>query len=229
MIRMPLIAVDNLIKTYQVGTVTSTVLQGIVLQIDAGECAAIVGPSGSGKSTFMTLLGVLDRPDSGRYLFDGRDVLGLSDDALARLRNESMGFVFQQFNLLPRLTALQNVALPLTYRPLSSTVIEKRAWVALERVGMASFARHRPLQLSGGQQQRVAIARALVGEPRLLLADEPTGALDSGTSQAIMRLFLDLHQEGLTLIVVTHDEKIAAQCARRIQLTDGHITADMRL
>lgn len=220
---MPIIALSNLIKTYQIGTLETTVLKRVSLTIEQGEMLAIVGASGSGKSTLMNLIGLLDKADSGQYLLCGRNVAGLSDDELALLRNQYIGFVFQQFNLLPRFNALQNVALPLLYRNMASAQATKCALDALKRVGMDAFAAHRPTQLSGGQQQRVAIARALVGEPQVILADEPTGALDSATRAEIMQLFHTLHREGRTLIVITHDEHISAQCSRQIMLVDGQI------
>jgi putative ABC transport system ATP-binding protein len=218
-----LIDLRHIVKKYTIGTVESTVLNNVSLSIDDGEMVAVVGASGSGKSTLMTMMGLLDKPDSGEYLLQGRNVAGLSDDDLAQLRNQRIGFVFQQFNLLTRFSAEQNVALPLTYRDLSPEIVKKRVTDALKRVGMQAFAAHGPTQLSGGQQQRIAIARALVTEPHVILADEPTGALDSSTGKDIMSLFLALHKEGRTLILVTHDEQVAAQCARRITLADGHI------
>lgn len=222
-----MIALTNITKKYQIGNVESTVLKNVTLTINEGDMLAIVGASGSGKSTLMNIIGLLDKASSGDYVLRGRNVAGLLDDELATLRNHSIGFVFQQFNLLPRLNALQNVALPLTYRSdLSPADIKLRVLAALERVGMSAFIDHRPTQLSGGQQQRVAIARALVGEPQVILADEPTGALDSATSHEIMDLFLALHHEGRTLILVTHDETVAAQCARRITLADGEMIAE---
>jgi putative ABC transport system ATP-binding protein len=184
---------------------------------------AILGSSGSGKSTLMNLIGLLDKADSGEYQLCGRNVAGLEDDELALLRNQYIGFVFQQFNLLPRFNALQNVALPLLYRNVSVAEANERAQEALIKVNMGGFLAYRPTQLSGGQQQRVAIARALVGEPRIILADEPTGALDSITRNEIMQLFHALHVEGRTLLIITHDEHIAEQCSRSIVLADGEI------
>ncbi|KTC86866.1 ABC transporter ATP-binding protein [Legionella brunensis] len=221
-----LINLSNIAKTYQIGGLTSKVLKEVSLCVSEGELLAIVGASGSGKSTLMNIIGLLDKPDSGDYFLKGRNIAGLSEDELAQLRNQSIGFVFQQFNLLPRFSAEQNVALPLTYRNMAPTEIKERVMFALGRVGMAAFAKHRPTQLSGGQQQRVAIARALVGEPRVILADEPTGALDSRTGSEVMNLFLSLHREGCTIIMVTHDEQVALQCARRITLADGEIIAE---
>lgn len=222
----PLIALTNIIKKYQIGSVESTVLKKVSLSVDEGEMLAIVGASGSGKSTLMNIIGLLDKPERGKYLLRGRNVAGLHDDQLANLRNQHIGFVFQQFNLLPRFSAEQNIALPLTYRNMSPQAIKKRVFDVLSRVGMQAYAAHRPTQLSGGQQQRIAIARALVGEPEVLLADEPTGSLDSATGKDIMKLFLALHEEGRTIILVTHDEQVAALCRRRITLADGKVIAE---
>ncbi len=224
----PLITLTDIVKKYQIGDVESRVLKAVSLAINEGEMLAIVGASGSGKSTLMNIIGLLDKADEGRYLLQGRDVSGLTNDELAAARNRQIGFVFQQFNLLPRFNALQNVGLPLTYSQVSAPAGKRRVTDALARVGMQAFAAHRPAQLSGGQQQRVAIARALVCEPRMLLADEPTGALDSQTGKEIMSLFTTLHNEGRTIILVTHDEQIAAHCQRRIALADGEIVADSR-
>ena len=221
-----LISLTNIIKNYQIGTVKSTVLNDVSLVVDEGDMLAIVGASGSGKSTLMNIIGLLDKAEGGQYLLLGRDVAGLNDDQLALLRNQRIGFVFQQFNLLPRFSAAQNIALPLTYRNVPPSLIKQRVTDVLARVGMQSFAAHRPTQLSGGQQQRIAIARALVSEPQVILADEPTGALDSATGKEIMKLFLALHAEGRTIILVTHDEQVALQCARRITLADGEIVND---
>lgn len=223
---LPLIALHNIVKTYHVGSVESTVLKSISLRIFEKEMLAIVGASGSGKSTLMNIIGLLDKPDQGEYQLSGQLTNSLNDDERALLRNQCIGFVFQQFNLLSRFTALQNVALPLTYRELAESTIQQKALDALDHVGMKAFAKHRPTQLSGGQQQRVAIARALVSEPQVILADEPTGALDSVTGQDIMNLFQRLHQEGRTLIIVTHDEQVAKQCTRQITLADGRIIGD---
>lgn len=222
----PVIEMHDIVKKYRIGSVESLVLKSVSLTVHEQEMMAIVGASGSGKSTLMNLIGLLDKPDSGDYILNGQLIQGLDDDARAILRNQHIGFVFQQFNLLSRFTALQNVELPLTYRELPTPLIQQKALEALERVGMKSFAMHRPTQLSGGQQQRVAIARALVGEPQVILADEPTGSLDSATGQDIMTLFRTLNQEGRTLILVTHDEQIAHQCSRRVTISDGQIICD---
>lgn len=221
-----LIRLSNLVKTYRLEGICSTVLNNVSLSVHEGDLLAIVGASGSGKSTLMNIIGLLDKADSGTYTIKNRNVAGLTSDELADLRNQSIGFVFQQFNLLPRFTAMQNVALPLTYRNVSAEEMHERVLQALERVGMRQYAQHRPTQLSGGQQQRVAIARALVTEPKVILADEPTGALDSKTGTEVMNLFLNLHAEGRTLILVTHDKHIAAQCKRSITLADGEIIAE---
>jgi putative ABC transport system ATP-binding protein len=222
----PLIHIVDLVKIYHLEGISSTVLKEVSLKVNQGDLLAIVGASGSGKSTLMNIIGLLDKADSGTYTLNNKNVAGLTDDEAADLRNQHIGFVFQQFNLLPRFTALQNVALPLTYRGDSPEMIKEKVMIALQRVGMEQYARHRPTQLSGGQQQRVALARALVTQPEVILADEPTGALDSKTGAEVMNLFLELHDEGRTIIMVTHDEHIAAQCKRRITLADGHIIAE---
>ncbi|MDP3269190.1 MAG: ABC transporter ATP-binding protein [Legionella sp.] len=228
MIEQPLIKLTDLVKTYALEGISTTVLKKVSLNVNQGDLLAIVGASGSGKSTLMNIIGLLDKADSGSYFLKNKNVAGLSDDESAELRNQSIGFVFQQFNLLPRFNASQNVALPLTYRGVSPIEIKELVTEALERVGMASYARHRPTQLSGGQQQRVAIARALVTQPQVLLADEPTGALDSKTGTEVMNLFHTLHAEGRTIIMVTHDEQVAAQCKRQITIADGVIIAESR-
>lgn len=228
MINKALVSLKNIVKTYTVDGVSSQVLKGVSLTVDEGDLLAIVGASGSGKSTLMNIIGLLDRGDSGEYLLRQRNVAALSQDELAMLRNQKIGFVFQQFNLLPRFNARQNVALPLSYRSELAKDNEERVMQALARVGMQKFAGHRPTQLSGGQQQRVAIARALVGEPQVILADEPTGALDSKTGREVLDLFHELHQEGRTIIMVTHDETVAAGCSRRITMADGQIIAEAR-
>ncbi len=226
MINEPLIQLRDLVKAYHLEGVSTTVLKSVSLSVQQGDLLAIVGASGSGKSTLMNIIGLLDKPDSGSYILKNKNVAGLSDDEAADFRNRSIGFVFQQFNLLPRFTALQNVALPLTYRGTHPAEIKERVLHVLKRVGMANYAHHRPMQLSGGQQQRIAIARALVTEPQVILADEPTGALDSRTGTEVMNLFLELHAEGRTIIMVTHDEHVAVQCKRRITLADGAVIAE---
>ncbi|WP_131782008.1 ABC transporter ATP-binding protein [Legionella gresilensis] len=227
MMDKPLIQIKELVKNYSLGGVTSQVLKRVSLSVDSGELLAIVGASGSGKSTLMNIIGLLDKGDSGSYLLNQRNGAALNQDELAALRNLQIGFVFQQFNLLSRFTAKQNVALPLIYRKnISASEIDERVMQALARVGMETFAERRPTQLSGGQQQRVAIARALVGEPQVILADEPTGALDSKTSTEVLNLFLTLHAEGRTIIMVTHDNQVAAKCKRRITIIDGQIVAE---
>lgn len=218
-----LICIQNLVKSYTLGGIRSQVLNHISLSIHKGELLAITGASGSGKSTLMSIIGLLDKADSGDYWLNQADVHALSDDERAIARNQHIGFVFQQFHLLPRFDARYNVALPLMYRNMPANLIEVQVQQALRRVGMEKYAHHRPGQLSGGQQQRVAIARALVGEPQIILADEPTGALDSRTGADVLNLFLALHQEGRTIVMITHDEHIASQCERRIIMADGLI------
>jgi putative ABC transport system ATP-binding protein len=230
--RQPLVSMRGIVKRYgaadgssgAAGSTTVYALRGIDLQIGRGEFVAIVGPSGSGKSTLMNILGCLDVADQGRYVLAGVDVSRLDDDALATVRNRHVGFVFQQWNLLARTAAIDNVALPLAYR--GDPDRQQKAQAALKAVGLAARARHRPNQLSGGEQQRVAVARALVTEPAILLADEPTGSLDSATGAGIMRLFGRLHESGRTVIVVTHDPRVAALAHRQIHLLDGQIVID---
>ncbi len=221
-----LIRLRGIEKVYRVGVVEVPAVRGVDLDVAHGEYLAIMGSSGSGKSTLMNLLGCLDTPTAGTYELDGRDVSGLADDELAAVRNRKVGFVFQTFNLLPRANALQNVELPLVYAGLPAAERRERSVWALERVGLADRMLHKPNELSGGQRQRVAIARALVTSPALILADEPTGNLDSGTSQEIMLLLGELDREGSTLILVTHEADIAAYTRRIIQLHDGRIVAD---
>ena len=209
-------------KSYVTGPITTDILRGVRLDVKRGDLLSIMGPSGCGKSTLMNIIGLLDRPTDGSYFLNGREIRAMGDDELSVIRNASIGFVFQSFHLLSRLTAWENVSLPLVYRGVSAPLIRRRALAMLEKVGMRDRANHRPRQLSGGQQQRVAIARALAGEPEIVLADEPTGALDADTGQAIMRLFVDLNaEENMTIIVITHDRDIARQCSRRTRIVDG--------
>ncbi len=217
----------KLARHYEMGAETVYALRGVDIQIRRNEFTAIMGPSGSGKSTLMNLLGCLDTPTSGEYWLNGQKVSDLNDDELARIRNKEIGFVFQTFNLLPRATALHNVELPLIYAGLKSSVRRERAEGALERVGLGDRMHHRPNELSGGQRQRVAIARALVNNPSILLADEPTGNLDSSTANEIMAVFEDLHRQGQTVILITHEHDIAAHAHRQIHLLDGHIERDI--
>ncbi len=223
-----IIRIVDLSRSYQMGAETIPALNGVSLTIARNEYLAIMGPSGSGKSTMMNLLGCLDTPTGGEYWLNGIEVSRLGDDGLARVRNREIGFVFQTFNLLPRATALHNVELPLVYAGVGSRERRDRAASALERVGLGRRMHHRPNQLSGGQRQRVAIARALVNRPSILLADEPTGNLDSATSHEIMRVFADLHAAGQTVIVVTHEADIAAHAVRVVVLRDGRVESDRR-
>ncbi|MCL6585081.1 MAG: ABC transporter ATP-binding protein [Anoxybacillus sp.] len=216
-----MIDIQNMTKTYSLGGEVVKALQNVSLQIEKGEFLAIVGPSGSGKSTFMNMIGCLDRPDSGRYFLDGKEIGKMSDNELAVVRNEKIGFIFQNFNLLSRLTALENVELPLLYRGTKAKERKNMAYECLEKVGLADRAHHLPSQLSGGQQQRVAIARALVGNPPILLADEPTGALDSKTSQEIINMMKNLNEQGHTIIIITHDWEVAKQAKRIVRIQDG--------
>ncbi len=223
-----MIEVADLTKVYQMGEESVPALAGVSVSIARGEYVAVVGPSGSGKSTLMNILGGLDRPTSGVYRFEGEDVGGFGDDELAGFRRRRIGFVFQSFQLLPRLTALQNVELPMVYAGLGGAERRARASDLLTRVGLGARMGHRPTQLSGGQQQRVAIARSLANRPDLLLADEPTGALDSATGVEVLQLFAELNADGLTLAIVTHDPDVADQARRRIAFRDGHIVSDER-
>jgi putative ABC transport system ATP-binding protein len=222
-----LIETVDLWKTYVMGAEEIHALRGVTFRIERGEYVAIMGPSGSGKSTLMHLIGCLDTPSRGSYLLNGKEVSQMNDNELARIRNEEIGFVFQTFNLLPRATALHNVALPLVYAGVPAKTRDERARTALDRVELASRMTHRPNELSGGQRQRVAIARALVNNPSILLADEPTGNLDSKTGQEIMGLFERLHKTGNTIILVTHEADVAAFAYRTIYLRDGQIENDV--
>lgn len=218
--------ITGLTKVYRTGDVAVHALRGIDLAVAPGEFIAIMGPSGSGKSTLMNLIGCLDRPTDGSYRLVGEEVSRLGDNELAEVRNRRIGFVFQNFNLLPKLTALQNVELPLMYRGLSTTQRRQMATEALTRVGLAHRLHHRPSELSGGQIQRVAVARALAGQPAILLADEPTGNLDTRAGEEVMILFQELNRSGVTIVVVTHDDRIAAHTHRVVRLRDGRIVSD---
>lgn len=220
-----LIELSEITRVYRVGGEEVRALDGVSLSVDKGEWVAIVGQSGSGKSTLMNVVGCLDTPTSGRYRLNGKDVSSLTDDELADIRNKEIGFIFQNFQLLPRETSLANVELPLVYRGVPAKERRKLATEALERVGLAERMSHKPTELSGGQRQRVAIARALVAQPSLLLADEPTGNLDSATGEEIVRLFEKLNSAGHTIVIVTHEPKLAARCPRAIRLSDGKVIA----
>lgn len=225
----PLIKISALKRNFVLGSETIYVLKGIDLEINKGEYVALMGPSGSGKSTLMNLLGCLDTPTSGTYILNGKDVSQMHDDELAEIRNKEIGFVFQTFNLMPRTTALDNVALPMIYAGYSKSERHERATEVLKQVGLADRMDHKPNELSGGQRQRVAVGRALVNKPSIILADEPTGNLDSKTSEEIMALFGEIHQNGNTVILVTHEEEIAAYAHRIIRLRDGIIEKDERI
>jgi putative ABC transport system ATP-binding protein len=220
------IKMRNIIRDFKLGQETVHVLKGIDLDIERGEYVAIMGPSGSGKSTLMNIIGCLDTATDGTYILNGKDVSKMSDDELADVRNTEIGFVFQTFNLLPRTTALDNVALPMVYAGISKTERDKRATEVLSDVGLSDRMDHKPNQLSGGQRQRVAVGRALVNKPSIILADEPTGNLDSLTSLEILNLFEDIHKAGNTVIMVTHEEDVAARAKRTIRLIDGMISSD---
>ena len=219
----PLLSLREITKTYRMGEMLFPVLHGITLSVERGEFVSVLGPSGSGKSTLMNIIGCLDVPDGGTYTLGGRAVAGLSEGVMARIRNREIGFVFQHFQLLPRLSALDNVMLPLVYASVPKARRIARARAELQRVGLAEKASNLPRQLSGGQQQRVAIARALVSRPRILLADEPTGALDRATGTQIMEIFRALNEEGMTIVMITHDPKVAAYAGRTVHILDGRL------
>ncbi len=222
-----MIELSHISKTYQLGHHTVSALQDLSLRITDGELVALIGSSGSGKTTTMNIIGLLDKPSTGHYYLNGTELSNLNGDAAAEFRNQTIGFIFQLFFLLPRFNALQNVGLPLTYRHLKTAEINRMAMASLEKVGIADLYDHRPSQLSGGQQQRVAIARAIVGNPKIILADEPTGSLDSKTGQSIMNLLLDINRnDKTTVIIVTHDNDIANQCDRTVQIADGKIVKE---
>jgi len=224
----PMIRVEGLTRRYRMGDADVCALDGVDLQIGAGEFVALMGPSGSGKSTFLNLLGCLDTPSAGQYWLGGEAVAGLEDERLAEVRNRAIGFIFQSFHLLPRLTALDNVLLPLRFARDEDADAPQRARALLERLGLGHRVEHRPLELSGGQRQRVAIARALINRPRILLADEPTGNLDSRTTAEILDLLGELHGEGQTIVLVTHEDEVA-QCAQRVvRMRDGRVESDVR-
>ncbi|MCY8717702.1 ABC transporter ATP-binding protein [Bacillus spizizenii] len=223
-----MLTLNNISKSYKLGKEEVPILKHINLTVQAGEFLAIMGPSGSGKSTLMNIIGCLDRPSSGTYTLDQIDILKGKDGALAEIRNESIGFVFQTFHLLPRLTALQNVELPMIYNKVKKKERRQRAYEALEKVGLKDRVSYKPPKLSGGQKQRVAIARALVNQPRFILADEPTGALDTKSSEQILSLFSELHREGKTVIMITHDPDVAKKADRTVFIRDGELVLDER-
>ena len=222
-----MISIENITKVYQMGKVEVRALRGLTLSITEGEMVAIIGASGSGKSTLMNIIGCLDKPTTGRYLLDGADVSQLNDNQLAELRNKKFGFVFQDYNLLSRASALTNVELPLIYSNIRHR--RKQAMEALERVGLEARANHKPTELSGGEQQRVAIARALVNNPSLILADEPTGNLDTNVTAEIIKIFCQLNREGITIALVTHERDVASQTKRIISLMDGQVVSDEKV
>jgi putative ABC transport system ATP-binding protein len=226
--RPSLIALEDVRKVYRMGDVQVHALRGVSLTVEPGEFIAVMGASGSGKSTLMNIVGCLDRPTAGRYLLDGREVSRMNRDQLAEIRNRTLGFVFQSFNLLTRTSAVENVELPLLYQGVGTRERVRRSVQALERVGLGERLDHHPSQLSGGQQQRVAIARAIVAEPKVILADEPTGNLDSRTSVEVMALFQELGRDGITVVLVTHEADIAEYAARVVVMRDGHVISDKR-
>ena len=224
-----ILSMKNIIKSYYLGEEEQVILKGINLNINRGEFVSILGPSGSGKSTMMNIIGCLDKASSGQYILSGRDIKDLDENELAEIRSKEIGFIFQSFQLLPRLTALQNVELPMIYSGVSPVKRKEIAKKMLERVGLSERLNHYPNQLSGGQQQRVAIARALSTNPTILLADEPTGALDQSTGHQVMDLFKELHAEGRTIIMITHDENIAKQATRIVRILDGNIVEEVSM
>jgi len=224
-----MIEVNKVVKRYVTGEIDFTALKGVKLSISKGEFTAIMGPSGSGKSTFMNILGCLDRMDDGQYILNGQDVSNLTDNDLARVRNKEIGFVFQAFNLLPRMTILENVELPMVYAGVPHKERRERALAALSKVGLSDRVKHKPNEISGGQKQRVAIARAIVNKPNVIMADEPTGNLDTKSSVEIMKIFEDLNKEGTTIIMVTHEQDIAEHAKRIVKFRDGEIISDEKV
>ncbi len=216
-----MLELQGICKSYLLGAVDIEILKGIDISINRGEFVSIIGSSGCGKSTLMNIVGLLDTPTKGQYIFEGQETSKFAEKELSSIRNQKIGFVFQQFHLLSRLSAIDNICLPLVYRNMKESLMKKTASEMLERVGMSGKERNRPHELSGGQQQRIAIARALAGKPALILADEPTGALDTRTSQDIMELFMELNNEGITILIITHDTKIAKQSKRVVRMHDG--------
>jgi putative ABC transport system ATP-binding protein len=225
----PIVQFENVVKTYQMGAVTVEALRGVSMEIQAGDYLSIMGPSGCGKSTMLNLLGCLDRPSSGRFLLGGEDVSRLDDDALSAIRGARVGFIFQSYNLIQQLTVLENIEVPLYYQNRAEEESWAMAAQLARRVGLEHRLQHKPFELSGGQQQRVAIARALANDPLVLLADEPTGNLDSGAGAEILKIFDDLHLQGKTIIMVTHDEAISRHATRAVRLRDGQIESDVRV